>query len=237
MLHHMGGGAGLDGRGVMGINGYLQLDINGKRFMDEDIPGQQVENQIEKLPQQRSYQFFDSAWPEQVSAFPAGHGVVCYFSEGDSTSSINQRCLNDVANAVAEGRAFMADTIEELLAQLDIDAETAKASIERYNELAEAGEDIDFGKNPRRLFPIANPPYYAVPFSPTIMLVCTGGLESDEECHTFDADRKVIPGLYVCGNVQGDRFAVQYPISLCGLSVGMALFYGYVAGKNAANQA
>ena len=32
----------------------------------------------------------------------------------------------------------------------------------------------------------------------------------------------------------GDRFAVNYPISLKGLSVGMAQFYGYIAGQNAA---
>lgn len=60
------------------------------------------------------------------------------------------------------------------------------------------------------------------------------GLESDEDCHTYDIDRNVIPGLYVAGNVQGSRFAHQYPISMPGCSVGFALFYGYVAGKNAA---
>ena len=60
-----------------------------------------------------------------------------------------------------------------------------------------------------------------------------GGLESDENCHTFDADRNVIPGLYVAGNVQGNRFATEYPIGLKGVSHSMAMYYGYVAGKNA----
>ena len=63
--------------------------------------------------------------------------------------------------------------------------------------------------------------------------VCIGGLESDENCHTFDADRNVIPGLYVAGNVQGNRFATEYPIGLKGVSHSMAMYYGYVAGKNA----
>ena len=66
------------------------------------------------------------------------------------------------------------------------------------------------------------------------MLTCVGGLESDENCHVYNENRQIIPGLYACGNVQGDRFAVNYPISLKGLSVGMAQFYGYIAGQNAA---
>ena len=68
------------------------------------------------------------------------------------------------------------------------------------------------------------------------MLVCIGGLESDEECHTYDEDRNIIPGLYVAGNIQGNRLTVQYPISLKGVSHSLALFYGYVAGKNAVHQ-
>ena len=66
-----------------------------------------------------------------------------------------------------------------------------------------------------------------------LLLVCIGGLESDEDCHTFDADRNVIPGLYVAGNIQGNRFATEYPIGLKGVSHSMAMYYGYVAGKNA----
>ena len=34
-------------------------------------------------------------------------------------------------------------------------------------------------------------------------------------------------------NVQGNRFATEYPIGLKGVSHSMAMYYGYVAGKNA----
>lgn len=64
------------------------------------------------------------------------------------------------------------------------------------------------------------------------MVIC-GGLESDEDCHTFDTNRNIIPGLYVAGNVQGSRFAAEYPIPLKGVSHSMAMYYGYVAGKTA----
>ena len=240
MIHHMGGGAGADGRGVMGINGYLQLNLDGKRFMNEDMPGQQLENQIEKQRGRATYQFFDAAWPEQVKNFPAGHGVVLWCLDKEPQNhptNTNWRTLQDIETAVEEGRALRADTLEELVASIeDIDQEEALASLARYNEVCESGVDADFGKDARRLFALKNPPYYACKLTPALNLATMDGLESDEFCHTFDEGRNVIPGLYVAGNVQGNRFAHQYPISMAGCSVGMALFYGYVAGQSAAQE-
>ena len=242
--HHMGGGADISGQGVMGINGYLNLNLLGERFMNEDVPGCQIQAQIELQPGRRTYQFFDSAWPEQVGAFPFEHGCVNYCLSADempknnSGASFYCRTPESVDAAVEGGSAFKADTIEELLEQLpDIDKEAALASIERYNEVCKSGVDTDFGKDARRLFPLENPPFYACSFVPAIMLVAMGGLKSDEECRVYNTEGKVIPGLFVAGNVQGDRFAVSYPISLKGLSIGMAQFYGYVAGQNVVNMA
>ena len=66
------------------------------------------------------------------------------------------------------------------------------------------------------------------------LVVIGGGLESDKEAHVLDKERKVIAELYAAGNIQGNRFAVKYPFKLGGASHCMAMFYGYVAGKNAA---
>ena len=95
------------------------------------------------------------------------------------------------------------------------------------------GYDEDFHKPASRMWALENGPFYADKFTTALLRVCIGGLESDENCHTFDADRNVIPGLYVAGNVQGNRFATEYPIGLKGVSHSMAMYYGYVAGKNA----
>ena len=125
-------------------------------------------------------------------------------------------------------------TFEIPVAALD----TALASIQRYNELAKAGSDDDFGKPASRMFALENPPYYACQWGTTAMLVCVGGLESDENCHTFTEEdpaspkRDIIKGLYVCGNVQGSRYAVEYPICMRGISHSLCVYYGYIAGKN-----
>ena len=44
-----------------------------------------------------------------------------------------------------------------------------------------------------------------------------------------------IPGLYVTGNMQGGRLAVEYPICCPGISHSMALTFGRIAGANCAN--
>ena len=245
MIHHMGGGADLAGVGVMGNAGFLNLDLNGKRFMNEDLPGQQLENQIELQKNRESWQIFDSNWPEQLPYMPAAHGGACYYEdyasedEGpkNNTTYRNYKSPYQLEAAVADGRALKADTLEELVAKIYPDdtaaQQTALDSIQRYNELAKAGYDEDFHKPASRMWAVENGPFYADKFTTALLLVCIGGLESDENCHTFDADRNVIPGLYVAGNVQGNRFATEYPIGLKGVSHSMAMYYGYVAGKNA----
>ena len=245
MIHHMGGGAALDGVGVMGNAGFLNLDWNGKRFMNEDLPGQQIENQIELQKNRESWQIFDSNWPEQLPYMPAAHGGACYYedyaSEEDGPKNNatyrNYKSPYQLEAAVADGRVIKADTLEELVAKIYPDdtaaQQTALESIQRYNQLAKDGYDEDFHKPASRMWALENGPFYADKFTTALLLVCIGGLESDENCHTFDADRNIIPGLYVAGNVQGNRFATEYPIGLKGVSHSMAMYYGYVAGKNA----
>ena len=237
----IGGGAS----GPWGTAPMLMLNSRGKRFMNEDLPGQQLENQIELQKNRESWQIFDSNWPEQLPYMPAAHGGACYYEdyasedEGpkNNTTYRNYKSPYQLEAAVADGRAVKADTLEELVAKIYPDdtaaQQTALDSIQRYNELAKAGYDEDFHKSASRMWAVENGPFYADKFTTALLLVCIGGLESDEDCHTFDADRNVIPGLYVAGNIQGNRFATEYPIGLKGVSHSMAMYYGYVAGKNA----
>jgi predicted oxidoreductase len=83
------------------------------------------------------------------------------------------------------------------------------------------------------MFPLNQPPYYAAKGGVAPMLTSMGGLMSDEEARVYDNDGKIIPGMYVAGNIQGSRFAFQYPMYPgSGVGHSMTMFYGYVAGKN-----
>ena len=243
MIHYMGV-AGI------GTSPYLRLNVLGKRFMNEDIPGQQVQNQMEGAPRRKMFTFFDSAWTEQLQYFQPQHGSAVYVMD-ELPKNFNGLVSNhgiktplDVENAVAawyEGRGraqyLSADTIEELVDQIeDIDKEAALASIARYNEMARNGKDEDFGKPASRMFALENPPYYVAESGMSSMLVCPGGLVSDEDCHVYDNNGDIIPGIYVCGNIQGSRYAVNYPIAIRGISHSLCMTYGYFAGKNAVAQ-
>jgi fumarate reductase flavoprotein subunit len=237
MIHHMG-------NGPLGCTPFLELNKDGKRFFNEEVPGQQIENQLELQRDMTSYLIFDANWPDAIPYMPAGHGVKCYYIDDDQVDILDGMIEPEaiiypsaVQAAVDEGSLLSADTLEELFAQIDIDADAALASVERYNEMCANGYDEDFGKSPSRLFPIETGPFYCATFTPAASLVCLGGLESDEDCHVYDRDRNIIPGLYVCGNMQGNRFTVEYPIAVCGIDRSMCVYYGYVAGKNAVAEA
>ncbi len=242
MTHHMGGGQ--PGQ-TIGVTPFLQINKHGERFMNECIPGQQLENQIELQPDHTSFQIYDADWGKQIPFMPANHGGLCYIiPEGEDESNPNyaDRQYTKISAKEKEGAyTAKADTIEGLLKKLGFEGEAlekALATVKRYNELARKGVDEDFGKSGKRMFPLEKGPFYANQWGTTVLLVCIGGLESDEECRTFTAGkpesptRDPIPGLYVCGNVQGNRYAVEYPICMRGVSHSMCVYYGYVAGKN-----
>lgn len=236
MIHNMGG--------PLGVAAYLQLNNYGERFYNEDVFGQQVENQLTVAPDHILWQIFDAAWPEQLPYMSAGHGSICLtydpadVESGKISSELGQAdgyiALDGVEKAAAAGQVIKADTIEELVEKMGIPKETALASIERYNELCRKGHDDDFGKMPSRLFALENAPFYAAKLTAAPLLVCMSGLESDHNAHCMDADGHWVEGLYVCGNVQGGRFAIEYPTTVPGMSHSMALTYGRLAGMNAA---
>ena len=237
MIHHMG--QDLTGMpGGMGIAPFLRVNKLGKRFMNEDQPGQQTENQIELQKDRCCYMIWDAKWCDEVDSFAPMHGSVYHFlEEGETISGMGSGLSQaDLDGYVEQGSVLKADTIDDLLQQIadqyGLDVDEAKKSVERYNELANAGKDEDFGKVASRLFPLETAPFYASTMGVAAMLVIASGLESDEEAHTFDMDRNVMPGLYVAGNAQGDRFAVQYPIAMEGVDTSMCIFYGRVAGEN-----
>jgi len=233
MTHHMGG--------PVGNTPFLHLNLHGKRFMNEDVPGQQLHNQIEIQPDKTSWQIYDSNWKKYIPFNSSNHGSGCYSFEREDIESgrfykglskFDCYCSDQLLEqAVKEGNTIKADTLEELVSIMGMPQDTALASIERYNRIVARGRDEDFGKTPKRLYPIDKNPFYATRFEPANMLVCCGGLESDADARCLGVDRSPIPGLYVAGNVQGNRFSIEYPTTVCGISHSMALTYGYIAAE------
>lgn len=219
----------------MGVTPFLFLNRRGRRFMNECVPGQQLQNQLEMQPGHVLHQIFDDNWRDQMPFMPPYHGAYCAYSPVDDDNPVNSTMTEPMfQHSLENGTIRSADTLEALMDQLDVDKAEALRSIERYNALARAGRDEDFHKPAGRMFPIEKGPFYASTFGLSPMLSCIGGLESDENCRVYAEDGRTLPGLYVAGNVQGCIYAGEYPICARGMSHSVCMFYGYVAGKNAA---
>ena len=245
-----GQAAGINSRPSFPFGGIWPIFGNdGKRFFNETITRHGSVGYLDMMPEgQKMVCVTDSNWDAYCEYQAYDHQAMDrsndYMLEKVRKDMANYKTGPDGFSVQAFARygndpttLYAADTLEELVAKIYPDdtaaQQTALDSIQRYNELAKAGYDEDFHKPASRMWAVENGPFYADKFTTALLLVCIGGLESDEDCHTFDADRNVIPGLYVAGNIQGNRFATEYPIGLKGVSHSMAMYYGYIAGKNA----
>ena len=228
MTHHLGGPLGMDA--------FLLTDVNGDRFVNEDVGGQPFQNQLSRLPKKTAWQVFDSEWPNQLQYMDCGHGNVSWYVDDDKVPGgsygrnayISQAMFDE---AMASDAGVQADTIEELAEKMGVPVEEFCATIERYNELAKKGVDEDFGKRADRMFAIENPPFYGYKLTDTVLLVCMGGLETTVDFEVLDTNDDIIPGLYAVGNAQGGRFLVDYPLPCPGISHGMAMTHGMLVGR------
>lgn len=186
------------------VSDILLVDKNGNRFINEELGAQSLCNVVMRCP-----------------------GSIAYCITGTAQGP---KVLQPGPGAVAPDPL---NSIEEAAEVIGCNTDTLKTTIDRYNQLASAGEDTDFGKSAEALIAIESP-FYVYESHPGDMLVMLGGIDCDTACRALDATGNPVPGLYVAGNTQGCRFGAEYPMTAPGISHGLALTLGRLAGKNAA---
>lgn len=127
----------------------------------------------------------------------------------------------------ADVRRF--DTLEELAETVGISPAGLVATVRSYNEFAERGEDLDFGRgsmpfarraygDPRyenpNLGPVARAPFYALPLSVLGVGLCSMGLSIDGQARVLRRDQSAIAGLYATGNAAATRELKGYVTGL-----------------------
>ena len=207
--------------GPSGANAFLRVTTRGERYENEDVPAQSSANSLIKQPGKKVWQVFDSKWETELPIMGVGLGN---FIEA-----------NDMVRQQVDELTVKADTLEELAKKMDVPVDTFKATVDRMNELARLGKDLDYAKRADRLTTIDTPPFYAGIIEQHILVVL-GGLNTNTKFQPTDEDGKVIPGLYVTGNVIGNRFSVDYPTMCAGMSHGYAWTSGRLAGLSAAKE-
>ena len=191
------------------------VNINGKRFVNEDSYGARIG-------------YFCSQQKEQK--------IYMVIQDEDYNPSIYMDRLPILA---------VAETINELEAEAGFEQGTISSTIQQYNQYAKNGNDEDFQKDPKWLKEFSKPPYAIIDYSfanqssPAYseingpLMFTLGGLETLPTGEVLDKNGEIIPKLFAAGRTTAGlpRTGKGYA---SGMSVGDATFFGRMAGKSAA---
>ena len=206
----------------------LLLDRDGNRYMNEDCIGPMAAENITLLPEKKAYAIWDAGYAKHEAV--SGDWTVDSMMTGEE--AIAAAVAGWTKTAEGNGQTYvMGDTIEEVIEKLGLPKETIE-TVNRYNELAEAGVDEDFHKDPQHLHPIAEGPFFGEMCETFGFLTVLGGLNTNVNMQVCDADDKPIPGLYNVGTMVGDMFSGTYTFMIEGANYGMTcVTFGYLTGK------
>lgn len=138
-----------------------------------------------------------------------------------------------LAEAVEQGAAVTAATLEELAAGIGADPEILTEAVARYNEAVRQGVDEEFF-TPEALLrhPVEEGPFHAVTVVNTVRGTL-GGVRIDETARVLDAQGTPVPGLFAGGNEATGFWGGSYP-QIDGLTLMFAFNSGRIAGESAA---
>ncbi|MEL7647923.1 MAG: flavocytochrome c [Sedimentibacter sp.] len=146
------------------------------------------------------------------------------YPTGDTKNNFNET----IDDLVAAGRAFKADTLEDLAKQIGVDPANLVAAVDTFNQSVDGTAD-PFG---RTLFAdkIDTAPYYAGARVPTVHHTM-GGVQINTTAQVLDVNGNVIKGLYAAGEVTGGIHGTN---RLGGNALADIAVFGRIAGESAA---
>lgn len=137
-----------------------------------------------------------------------------------------------------------ADSIRGLAEKMGVDPDALEATLNRYNEFAEKGEDPDWGDpeqvrsatgpDTTSLQPVLGPVYGAILQWPGT-LGTNGGPRIDADARVLGTETPIIDGLYAAGNTAASVLGATYPGG--GSCIGPSMVMGYRAGRHLAVKA
>ena len=226
---------------------FVCLDESGHRFMDEmllGIFGQM--NRVERRKPGKYFFIFDNQYKELISRqAPEHYSEPVGVAGSIDYDAVFQSWIDRGAEGceVDEGGtpcAWAANSLDELYTYMGFDDEMkseVQAEIEKYNGYCLQGDDEDFGRDPKLLMEIAEPPFfgmYSVVEKPSTGILTLNGLNIGDHQEVLDKNYNPIEGLYATGNNSGGRFATEYSTPMAGLTIGMAMTLGRVLGQQLA---
>ena len=188
--------------------GSILVNQEGKRFVEELQRRDVISMAIKSQPGSVAYQFCDQAQVDNSGVAEHHKGEVEYL--------FNNKLL------------VKANTIKEAADFFGIDAKELEKTVDKYNENAKNGKDLEFNKR-GKLTPFdKNGPFYIMKAVPAVHHTM-GGLKIDENARVINQNGEPIKGLYAAGEVTGDIHGTN---RLGSDAIADITVFGKIAGKN-----
>lgn len=146
------------------------------------------------------------------------------YPTGDTKNNFNET----IDELVEAGRAYKADTLEELAEMMGVDKDNFINAVNKFNEAVDGAEDefeITLFANK-----IDTAPFYAASRKPTVHHTM-GGVKINTNTEVVNIDGNVISGLFAAGEVTG---GIHGSNRLGGNALADITVFGRIAGENAA---
>ncbi|BDU78299.1 FAD-dependent oxidoreductase [Mesoterricola sediminis] len=210
---------------------FLAVNRDGKRFVSECVEMSLLNNYLKNEKDAGHYcQIFDADYMTRAAKWPGRlvppEGLKNYMPD---VPGPKKGVLEPFINT------HVADTLDELARKLGLDPAALAATVKRYNDLAAAGRDEDFGNPADKMAPVLKAPFYGIHRAVRVSAIVSG-MVVNERHNALDADGKPIKGLYLAGNLSGGFYGgIDYPMAVPGLSLGRCYTVGYLTGKHVAS--
>lgn len=196
--------------------GAILVNTRGERFADESLNYKAISALGSQQPDGIALQILDSAMLDRWT--PNGGA-----QDGGKAK-----------REIVDGLMKKADSIRELAALLDIDADTLEATVARYNADARTGLDRQFGRRTDRYdegpaMCIDKPPYYAIAVG-NMVTSTYGGVCVNARMEVIDVFDQRIEGLLAAGELVGGFHGASY---LSGSALSKAAVSGLEAARTA----
>lgn len=171
----------------------VMLNRHGNRFVDESRGSDIINQEISEQPQGYAFSVLDSELAEDI----------------DDIETIEEQ----------GGNVWEADSLEELVEEVDDLADRAVHTIEQFNTAIEEDDDtqLTIPRESER-HTVTEPPFTAVQFTAGVAQT-HGGVDIDTNGRVLDRSGSPIPNLYAIPGTAGGVTRFTYVGSLCQLAV------------------
>ena len=187
------------------VSSFIFLDHDGKRFIREDAPRDELRDSVIALPQGYAYTLIDGVGFKKAGILVQKEAVL----------------------ALEGGEAWRADTVGELAKKLGMQPEILEKTVEEYNEGVISFNDRLGKKITPQTLEIKKPPFWAA-YAGMTLHYTEGGLKINKKAQVLDKENKPIKGLYAAGTVTG---GIHGKNRLGGNGLADAIVFGRTAGQ------